>query len=190
MTEPALAMDDDRRLDERELIARVLRGDRRAGRVLYDAHAERIHRLVFRICGDLDLASEFTQEAFIRAFGHLDRFRGDSAFGTWLHRIAVTVTLNGMRKVRTLRDREVDLEHAAPLCGTDHGAEPDLGARLTQEIEALPDGLRTILVLHDIEGYTHQEIAELLGIAEGTSKSRLFDARRRLRVALAEFAAD
>jgi RNA polymerase sigma-70 factor (ECF subfamily) len=190
MTHPALAMDDHQRLDERELIARVLRGDRNAGRVLYDAHAERVHRLAYRMCGDLDMAAEFTQDAFVRAFGQLDRFRGESAFGTWIHRIAVTVTLNGMRKVRRLRDREVDLDHAAPLSTTTRESEPDLKERMAHEIEALPDTLRTTLVMHDIEGFTHQEIAGILGVAEGTSKSRLFDARRRLRVALAEFATE
>lgn len=188
MTSPAIATTDHRRTDERELIARVLRGDRLAGRELYDAHSARVFRLVHRLCGDAELAREFTQDAFVRAFAQLDRFRGDAAFGTWIHRIAVTVTLNGMRKVRRLRDREVDLEHASPMAHATSGIDPDLRSRLARAIEALPEGLKVTLVMHDIEGYTHQEIAASLGIAEGTSKSRLFDARGRLRTALADFA--
>src|SRR5687767_7457076 len=173
--------------DERALIARVLDGDRVAGRQLYEAHAPRVHRLVYRICGDAELAQDFTQDAFVRAFDQLGNFRGEAAFGTWLHRIAVTVTLNGMRKVRRLRERETPLDDEAGLGTVSHRADPDLRSRIAAAIDALPEGTRLTLIMHDIEGYTHAEIAESLGIAEGTSKSRLFDARGRLRQALAAF---
>ena len=187
MNQAAIARESTFRVDERDLISRVLQGDRVAGRELYNAHATRVHRLVFRLCGDADLAQEFTQDAFVRAFQQLDRFRGDSAFGTWMHRIAVSVTLNGMRKIRRLRNRETDLEESPMLNAVSRDVDPDLRARLTRAIDALPDACRTTLIMHDIEGYTHAEIADCLGIAEGTSKSRLFDARARLRVALADF---
>jgi RNA polymerase sigma-70 factor (ECF subfamily) len=156
--------------------------------MLYDAHAPRVYGLVYRMCGDRELADELTQDAFVRAFGRLDRFRGDSAFGTWLHRIAVTVAINAMRKVRRLRAREVELEDADALGESDGHTDPHLRARLIRAIEALPEGMRVALIMYDIEGYTHQEIAETLGIAVGTSKSRLFDARMRLRAVLADFA--
>jgi len=176
--------------DETRLIARVLAGDRRAGRELYDAHAPRVFRLVYRLCGDDDLAQEFTQEVFIRAFDRLDRFRGDSALSTWLHRIAVTVTSNGMRKVRRLRDRESAIEPELPAGPGADGverSEPDLRSRMREAIDALPEIYRTTLVMHDIEGYTHTEIARILDVPEGTCKSRLSAARAQLRRALAPF---
>lgn len=174
-------------MDERALIARIIDGDRVAGRQLYDAHAPRVHRLVYRLCGDADLAQDFTQDTFVRAFDQLSRFRGEAAFGTWLHRIAVTVTLNGMRKVKRLRERETTLDDEPGLGTASHHSDPDLRSRIAAAIDALPAGTRLTLIMHDIQGYTHAEIAELLGIAEGTSKSRLFDARGRLRLALAAF---
>ena len=174
-------------LDERVLIARILDGDRVAGRQLYEAHAARVHRLVYRLCGDAELAQDFTQDTFVRAFDQLGRFRGESAFGTWIHRIAVTVTLNGMRKVKRLRERETTLEDDPKIGTVSHRADPDLRSRIAAAIDALPEGTRLTLIMHDIEGYTHAEIAESLGIAEGTSKSRLFEARGRLRQALAAF---
>jgi RNA polymerase sigma-70 factor, ECF subfamily len=176
--------------DETRLIARVLAGDRRAGRELYDAHAPRVYRLVYRLCGNDDLAQEFTQEAFIRAFDRLDRFRGESALSTWLYRIAVTVTSNGMRKVRRLRERESEIEPDFPAGpGADglHRSEPDLRARMAAAIDALPEIYRTTLIMHDVEGYTHTEIASILEVPEGTCKSRLSVARAQLRRALAPF---
>jgi RNA polymerase sigma-70 factor, ECF subfamily len=192
-TQAATAIEFATRVDDRDetrLIARVLAGDRRAGRELYDAHAPRVYRLVFRLCGDDDLAQEFTQEAFIRAFDRLDRFRGESALSTWLHRIAVTVTSNGMRKVRRLRDRESEIDPDFPAGPGSDGlnrSEPDLRARMTAAIDALPEIYRTTLVMHDIEGYTHTEIASILDVPEGTCKSRLSAARAQLRRALAPF---
>ena len=188
MPRAAIARDESVPVDERTLIARILDGDRVAGRQLYDAHAPRVHRLVYRLCGDAELARDFTQDAFVRAFDQLSRFRGDAAFGTWLHRIAVTVTLNGMRKVKRLRERETTLDDNPALGTVSHRVDPDLRSRMEAAINALPEGTRLTLIMHDIEGYTHAEIAEVLGIAEGTSKSRLFEARGRLRHALAAFA--
>jgi RNA polymerase sigma-70 factor, ECF subfamily len=176
--------------DETRLIARVLAGDSRAGRELYDAHVQRVYRLVFRLCGDEDLAQEFTQEAFIRAFDRLERFRGDSALSTWLYRIAVTVTSNGMRKVRRLRERESAIDPDLPAGPGSHGhhrSDPDLRARMKEAIDGLPEIYRTTLVMHDIEGYTHTEIASILAIPEGTCKSRLSVARAQLRKVLAPF---
>lgn len=175
--------------DEQTLITQVLDGDRGAARMLYDAHVQRVYRLVFRLCGDEDLSHDLTQDVFIRAFDQLSRFRGEAAFSTWIHRIAVSVTLNAMRKVRRLRTRELSLEGASHVPDeTRAPSDPELQERLTRAIEALPPGGRASVILHDIEGYTHVEIAAMLGIAVGTSKARLFDARVKLRQALADYA--
>jgi RNA polymerase sigma-70 factor (ECF subfamily) len=187
MPRAATLRDQSVPVDERALIARIIDGDRVAGRQLYEAHAPRVYRLVHRLCGDAELAEDFTQDTFVRAFDQLGRFRGEAAFGTWLHRIAVTVTLNGMRKIKRLRERETALDDELGLGTAAHRVEPDLRSRISAAIDALPEGTRVTLIMHDIEGYTHAEIAESLGIAEGTSKSRLFEARGRLRQALAAF---
>ena len=172
--------------DERALIARTVAGDRVAARSLYDRHARRVHRVVFRICGDDELACDLTQDVFVKAFRQLPGFRGDAAFTTWLHRIAVTTALNSMRKVKRIRMHEEPLEDDAPHAAPAREAEPDLKAKLHASIDALPENLRAVIVLHAVEGYTHVEIGEMLGIAEGTSKARLFEARAKLRVALAD----
>jgi RNA polymerase sigma-70 factor (ECF subfamily) len=190
MTHAAVVEEASARVDERLLIARAQRGDREAARVLYDAHARRVHRLVFRLCGDEETARDFTQDTFVRVFQKLDTFRGEAAFSTWVHRIAVTVTLNGMRKERRLTRYSDDLDVASELPSPsppNDRIEPDLRARLKSAIEALPESCRVSVTLHDLEGYTHMEIAAMLGIAEGTSKARLFDARNRLRKALSSF---
>ena len=193
MTRTAFALQTTPKVNEPELIARVLAGDRLAGRELYDAHAPRVYRLAYRLTGDAELAREFTQDTFVRAFHRLADFRGDAAFSTWIHRITVTVVANAMRKVRRLRERETDLsdlETAHPAGGKDGARriDPDLRERLAKAIDALPEIYRTTLIMHDLEGYTHTEIADVLGVAEGTCKSRLSAARAQLRAALADFA--
>ncbi len=175
------------RASERTLIRRVLDGDRLAARELYDAHVDRVFRLAFRLTGDEDRAHELTQETFIRAFDQLRRFRGDSALATWLYRITVTVSSN-LRRKHQRRDRETDLDAVADLgAEPDPRPDPDLRDRMRAAIDRLPEIYRTTFVMHDVEGYTHPEIARVLGVAEGTSKSRLFIARGMLRQALAPF---
>lgn len=161
-------------------------GDDAAAREMYDAHVDRVFRLCYRMTGDEDLAREYTQESFIRAFQRLHQFRGDAALSTWLHSITVSVTLNGLRKVKKLREREVDLDPAT--AGRQTRVEPDLKERLHGAIDDLPDIYRTVFVMHDVEGYTHEEIGQTLDVATGTSKARLFRARRMLRDELADFA--
>jgi RNA polymerase sigma-70 factor (ECF subfamily) len=175
-------------VNDRELIGRVLAGDPGAERALYDAHVDRVFRLVYRMAGDLDRAQDWVQETFIRAFDRLAGFRGESALGTWLCSIAISVSLNGLRQVRRAREREVGLDDAAAIGHYPRNADPDLRARLSEAIEALPDGYRAVFVMHDVEGYTHDEIARTLGVQPGTSKAQLFRARARLREALADFA--
>ncbi|MGH7699793.1 MAG: RNA polymerase sigma factor [Gemmatimonadales bacterium] len=177
-------------MDERDLIARARSGDGTAERALYDAHVDRVYRLAYRLAGDDDLARDFTQETFIRVFERLGTFRGDSAFSTWLHAIAVTVSLNGLRRRKRFRRRETDLEAADGVAGGRREAEPDLKVRLTRAIDALPDGYRTVFLMHEVEGYTHEEIGAALGVETGTSKAQLSRARARLREALADFAGE
>ena len=175
---------------EDALIARARTGDPAAERALYDAHVDRIYRLAFRFSGSDELARDFTQDVFIRAFSRLNDFRGDSKFSTWLHTIAVSVILNGMRKVKTQRAREAPLDDAMMIGTTRREAEPDLKLRMAAAIAALPDGYRTVFLLHDAEGFTHEEIGTLLGIQAGTSKAQLSRARAKLRDSLSAFAGE
>jgi RNA polymerase sigma-70 factor, ECF subfamily len=177
-------------VEERELISQVLAGDPRAERALYDAHVDRVFRLAYRMAGDMDRAQDYTQETFIRAFSRLDTFRGDSSLSTWLGSIAISVTLNGLRKVRRQQERELGLDDVAPVGHRVREADPDLKTRLHRAIDELPEGYRAVFVMHDVEGYTHEEIATSLGVHPGTSKAQLFRARARLRQALADFVKD
>jgi RNA polymerase sigma-70 factor, ECF subfamily len=175
---------------ESTLIARAAAGDMAAQRALYDQHVDRVFRLAYRLAGDEELARDFTQETFVRAFDRLGTFRGESALGTWLHTIGVSVTLNGLRKVKRFRARETSLDEALTVGTTPRHADPDLKERLHRAIDSLPDGYRTVFVMHDVEGYTHEEIAAALGIQPGTSKAQLFRARAKLRTMLADFAGE
>jgi RNA polymerase sigma-70 factor (ECF subfamily) len=137
--------------------------------------------------GDEHLAQEMTQETFIRAFAQLDKFRGESALSTWLHRVTLSVVSNAMRKVKRFRTREADLDEALTISDPAREADIDLKESLHKAIDELPEIYRTTLVMHDVEGYTHEEIANVLGVAEGTCKSRLSVARAQLREKLAHF---
>lgn len=174
-------------MDEHRLVARILSGDAAAERALYDAHVDRVYRLAFRMTGDDDLAQDCTQETFIRAFGRLREWRGDAALGTWIHTIAVSVTLNGLRKAKRFREREAELDEAADVSHSVAEAEPDLKERMKRAIDALPERYRTVFVMHDVEGYTHEEIGAVLDAPTGTCKARLSRARAKLREALADF---
>lgn len=170
-----------------ELVAEVLRGEARAERELYDRHVDRVFRLAFRMSGDETMARDFTQDTFIRAFGRLAEFRRESSLATWLHAIATSVILNGLKKVKRIRSREQAGDTLPDVPVTRRESEPDLKLRLATAIDALPDGYRMVFVMHDVEGYTHDEIGAALGIQQGTSKAQLFRARARLRSELAEF---
>lgn len=173
-------------MNETQLIAQVIAGDRLAGRALYDMHASRVYSLAYRLSGDAEKAREFTQDTFIRAFSRLPQFRGDAAFSTWLHRIVVTIVSNARRsEIRFAR--EVALEEAHSIEVTAPEADPDLKECIVRAVERLSDAYRTTLIMHDIEGYTHAEIAGILGVPEGTCKSRLSAARAQLREELAAF---
>ncbi len=173
---------------ERADVRRAATGDMAAFERLYRAHTARIHALCRRMAGPEE-ADDLTQEVFLRAWRKLDRFRGDSAFGTWLYRLAVNVILAkratmGTYRARFVADAEAEVksdQEAGRVWG--RGAGRPAGARIDLEraIRKLPEGARRVFVLHDVEGYTHEEIAELLSVSPGTSKSQLHRARMTLR---------
>jgi RNA polymerase sigma-70 factor (ECF subfamily) len=175
---------------DRATIARALVGDPAAERELYERHVDRVYRMVYRLAGDAEQAREFTQDAFVRAFDRLATFRGEAAFSTWLGSIAISVTLTGLRQRKRRWEREVNLDGAEPAAPRRDRLEPDLRVRLFEAIDALPEGYRAVLVLHELEGYTHDEIGALLNIDSGTSKAQLFRARAKLRAALEPHAGD
>ena len=177
-------------MNDSQLVTAVLAGEARAERELYDRHVDRIYRLAFRMAGDDTLARDFTQDTFVRAFGKLADFRGEASLATWLHTIAVSVILNGLKQVRRIRTREIGGDELPEVAMARREAEPDLKLKLARAIDALPDGYRMVFVMHDVEGYTHEEIGKALGVQPGTSKAQLFRARARLRGDLAEFAGE
>ncbi len=164
-------------------VAAAMTGDRRAFERLYRLHGQRIYALCLRMTGDRSAAEELVQDAFVRAWHKLSTFRGDAAFSTWLHRVTVNVVLSKRKQDGVRRDRTVeddDVVAAAPARAVSIGDRVDLEAA----IGGLPPGARRVFVLHDIEGYTHEEIGELLGITSGGSKAQLHRARMLLREAL------
>lgn len=167
-------------MTERQLIQRARRGDPRAERAIYDGHVDRVFGLAYRMTGDQDLAEDLTQETFVRAFGSLDRFRGDAALSTWLHAIAMRTVISGLRKVRRLRDHEQTTDEL-PVAAARPAAETELQLVIEAALDAMPEELRTVFLLHDLEGFKHREIGEGLEISPGTSKSRLHRARAWLR---------
>jgi RNA polymerase sigma-70 factor (ECF subfamily) len=168
------------------LVKRATNGDQKAFRTLYDRNVDRIFRLCFRMVGEEELAREVTQDAFVRVWECLHQFRGDAAFSTWTHSVAVSVVLNRLRKIDRHRKRERSLEDAGHLGQSPRGSEPGVRDRLKAAVDGLPEIYRTVFLMYDLEGYPHKEIAETLGVAVGTSKARLFRARELLREALGE----
>ena len=167
-----------------DLVGRAQSGDHAAFHTLYREHVGRVYALCLRLSADAARAEELTQDVFVRAWQHLGSFRGESAFSTWLHRLAVnTVLMEG----RAAGRRERRVSGTDDLSAVERGGrEPAAGLAIDLEraIGGLPEGAREVFLLYDVEGYRHAEIAALLGIAEGTSKAQLFRARRLLREAL------
>ena len=167
-------------------VERAREGDTVAFERLDRAHAGRINALVWRLCGtDAALAEDLVQEAFIRAWNKLHLFEGKSAFGTWLHRLAANVALSD-RRIRVRRvARELPMDDTVERTAMgERDLQVGLRADLEQAIAGLPERARTVLVLFDIEGYRHEEIAQLTGMAVGSSKAQLHRARKLVRAAL------
>ncbi len=166
-------------MTEAQLIRKACDGDGPAVRSLYERYSPRVYAVVRRIAGDDDLAQDYAQEAWIRAVRALPTFRGEARFSTWLHRIAVNSALQALRKAETRQKREAPMPETVAV-GPASG-DALLRRRLESALDRLPEGMRQVLILHDVEGYTHEEIGEVLGVTSGTSKSQLFKARAKMR---------
>jgi RNA polymerase sigma-70 factor, ECF subfamily len=173
---------------EAQWIERAKQGDEEAFSALYEAHKRRVYSLCLRMTGNTAEAEDLTQEAFLQLFRKISTFRGESAFSTWLHRLAVNVVLMHLRKkgLQQVSLDELDTSQDEPV-KRDYGDDDRrlLGAvdriGLSQAIAELPPGYRAVFVLHDIEGYEHNEIAEIMDCSVGNSKSQLHKARLKLR---------
>jgi len=176
-------------LNEADAIERAKQGDAEAFQALYDKHKRRVYSLCLRMTANVAEAEDLTQEAFLQLYRKIATFRGESAFSTWLHRLSVNVVLMHLRKkglpVVSLEETTQGTEEDSPK--KDFGTQ-DLALagsidrlQLQRAVEDLPPGYRTIFVLHDVEGYEHNEIAEIVGCSIGNSKSQLHKARMKLR---------
>jgi RNA polymerase sigma-70 factor (ECF subfamily) len=179
-------------LTEAILVRRARSGELEAMRQLYERHASRVYTVVRRLAGDDDLAADLAQDAWTNAFQKIGEFRGDAAFGTWVHRIAVNTALTWLRQAARRRDLEQGFDGRSTLGNADRWPPTGAVDRVTVQraLDMLPEGYRSVLWLHDVEGYTHEEIGARLGIAVGTSKSQLSKARARLRALVAEARAE
>lgn len=171
--------------DPIDLIHRAQQGDQAAFEALYRAHAGRVYALCLRLTADAAQAEELTQDAFVRVWERLASFRGESAFSSWLFRLTVNVVLLRGRAARRRALRVFTTDDPAAL-EQPRSDSSGVGRAIDLEraVATLPPGAREVFVLHDVEGYRHEEIAQLAGIAVGTSKAQLFRARRLLREAL------
>ena len=180
-------------MTEAQAIAGCVAGDPQAFEVLYNMHKRRVYSLCLRMVRDPAEAEDLSQEAFMQLFRKIGTFRGDSAFSTWLHRLTVNIILMRIRKKGLVQvPLDQDRDDGQDLPPKEYGSEDidllGLVDRITLEkaIAALPKGYRTVFVLHDIEGYEHNEIARIMGCSVGNSKSQLFKARLKLRSLLVE----
>ena len=175
-------------VSDAQLIARAQRGDEEAFAALFEAHKRRVYSLCLRMTGNTAEAEDLTQEAFLQLYRKISTFRGESAFSTWLHRLAVNVVLMHLRKkgLQQISLDEVDTSQDEPV-KRDYGSDD---RRLTGSVDRiglqhaiadLPPGYRAVFVLHDVEGYEHNEIAEIMKCSVGNSKSQLHKARMKLR---------
>jgi RNA polymerase sigma-70 factor (ECF subfamily) len=165
-------------------IQRAIEGDEQALRAIWSQHAPHVDAVVRRLVGDADVAEDIAQEVWIQIFRALPTYRGESQFGTWAHRIAVNRTLNALRRTRRLTRIETDI--GEDTVTVEHGSERSmLAASIDAAAAQLSPGARTVFLMHDVEGFTHEEIAAELGITAGGSKSQLFKARAKLRRLLA-----
>jgi RNA polymerase sigma-70 factor, ECF subfamily len=187
LTDPAQRQGNE--FSEAEAIGKAQQGDAEAFQALYDKHRRRVYSLCLRMTANTAEAEDLTQEAFLQLFRKIGTFRGESAFSTWLHRLSVNVVLMHLRK-KILPS--VSLEETTQ--GTDDDSpKKDFGTddlalagsidrlQLQRAVDDLPPGYRTIFVLHDVQGYEHNEIAEIVGCSIGNSKSQLHKARMKLR---------
>lgn len=166
------------------IVRRAIEGDERAMRLLWNQHSPHVDAIVRRLAADPDLAQDIAQEVWIQIFRALPSWRGEAKFSTWVHRIAVNRALNALRRTRRLASLEMAIEEDSATVEQD-GERAMLARTIEEAVQRLSPGARTVFLLHDVEGYTHEEIATELGISPGGSKSQLFKARAKLRRLLA-----
>lgn len=164
-------------MTEAELVQSCLKNDRMAQKNLYDKYKKAMYTLAYRITGDFESANDVLQDAFVKVFRGLKAFRGESTLGAWIKTIVVRTAYSYLRKENMFPE---PIENIPPSSQVDWGHYLD-AEYLEQAILSLPEGYRTVFVLVEVEGYTHKEVAQLLGISEGTSKSQLFYSKKRLR---------
>ena len=155
--------------------------DRESQRAVYEQHVDRIYRLALRMTGNAAMAEDLTQDVFVRVFDRLHQFRGESGLGTWVHRVAISVILNAVKKRQATASRELPLDVSAPAASNSGAIEMDVRDRVRAAVAQLPDELRVVVLLYDVEGYTHNEIADMMGINAGACRMRLLRARQLLR---------
>jgi RNA polymerase sigma-70 factor (ECF subfamily) len=166
-------------MTEKELVAACLRGERLAQKELYDRYSRAMYTIAYRMSADTELANDILQEAFLKVFRRIETFRAESTLGAWIKTIVIRTALAKLKKqviIEPLPDNYAD-----QIVDWGHRIDADY---LEKAIQALPDGYRSVFVLIEVEGYQHKEVASLLGISVGTSKSQLFYAKKRLREAL------
>ena len=168
------------RSEEARLVAACRAGDRAAMRLLYERFRRKVFSLTLRIAGAQE-AEELTQEVFLRAFRSLDKFRGEAQLGTWLYRMAGNAALSRVARSKERYHVAEEVLATLPAPPVGEGGDPSVRRRLEAALGDLPAGYRAVIVLHDVEGLQHEEIAEILGVTVGTSKSQLHKARARMR---------
>jgi len=166
--------------DDNAIVTRCIAGDQRAFKLLYERHVGRVYAICFRLCGDKDEASDIAQDVFIQVWKKLKDYRRESAFSTWLYRVATNITLSHLRKRKPLWARHIDWANA--------GQEEQMGVKqshfeqgLDKQIAELPEQARFVFILFAVEGYRHEEIAKMMKIAVGTSKAQYHRARKLLK---------
>ena len=177
------------KINEAQLIQQCQLGNLDAFKSLYELHKHRIYNIAYRIHGDHEDAQDSVQDAFVIIYKKIYSFRGDSAFSTWLYRIVVNTCLNNIRKSKRSKDSIdlSDMENIATEARYDKNKSLEI--ILDEEIQNLPPGYRAVFVLHEIEGFSHQEISQMLNKSIGTSKSQLYRAKQMLQKRLKPYLA-
>jgi RNA polymerase sigma-70 factor, ECF subfamily len=175
------------KIQESRLIYKCKKGNVKAFKSLYDLHKEKLYNVIYRILGNHEDAEDTLQEVFIIVYQKIATFRGEASFATWLHRIAVNACLNKVRKSKPINKSELSENE---IIRDPHSIKPSAQMTsiiLDQEIQVLPPGYRTIFILYEVEGFTHEEIAKILDISSGTSKSQLSRAKQHLKKRLTPY---
>lgn len=187
--------------DDLALVTRARAGDKEAFRALVVRHQRKVYAVALGIVKDPDLAWDVAQEAFVRVHGHLQDFKGDSAFTTWLFRITTHLAIDSVRRERASHKQDVDdvresdlVEGSEGILASGLGNDPrenllrrELAGKIQAALATLPEKHRTILVLREVEGLSYEELADRIGIHKGTVMSRLFHARKKMQAALARY---